>query len=86
MALPARIRSASDIAAETVEKMYRFADTLKGAERALGEVPFGHNKAFDELLDKPLCPGEFDTLAAQVRVIADNWQAEIDAASEGEIA
>ena len=59
------------------EAVYRLADALKAAGKAIDAAPSGQRR-LDALLDLQVYPGELDLLAAKVLAIADDWQGDID--------
>lgn len=64
---------------QMVEHVYKLAEALKAASDALHATPFGAIPDLDALLDRPILPGDLDTLAQKVNASADRWQDRIDA-------
>lgn len=65
--------------AKDVELVYKAADALLAAYKAVNLVPFGKRRALDVLLDGPVYPGDLDGLSKKLRALADEWQGELDA-------
>jgi hypothetical protein len=64
------------------EAVYKAAEAVKAAYDAVNRIPFNKRAALDALLDGPVFPGDLDTLAKKLNVLADEWQGELDAAPE----
>jgi hypothetical protein len=68
--------------AKDVELVYKAADAVLAAYKAVNLVPFGKRTALDTLLDGRVFPGDFDDMAKKLKALADEWQSELDAEVE----
>ena len=64
-----------------VETIYKAADAVLAAYKAVNLVPFGKRAALDTLLDGKVFPGDLDDLSRKLRSLAEAWQGELDAAT-----
>lgn len=65
--------------AKDVELVYKAADAVLAAYKAVNLVPFGKRPALDTLLDGQVFPGDFDDMAKKLKAMADEWRDELDA-------
>lgn len=68
---------ANDLA-QDVELIYKAADAVLAAYKAVNLVPFGKRAALDTLLDGKVYPGDLDDLSKKLKALADEWQGELD--------
>jgi hypothetical protein len=64
--------------------VYKAADAVLAAYKAVNAIPFNKRPTLDVLLDGAVYPGDLDTLAKQLKLLADEWQDEIDARGSGQ--
>lgn len=63
---------------QAVETVYVAAKALLDASEKLDRIPSGRRAELDALLDRPVYPGDFDSLAKTLEAIADQWKFEIE--------
>jgi hypothetical protein len=66
--------------AKEVELVYKAADAVLAAYKAVNLVPFGKRGALDTLLDGKVFPSDLGELADKLKSLANEWQGELDAA------
>jgi len=67
--------------AKDVELVYKAADAVLAAYKAVNLVPFAKRPALDTLLDGKVYPGDLDALSKSLKALADEWQGELDEVS-----